>query len=78
MDSHPAGPPDQRVRPEVVLDALDQQARVAGDVIQIEAHTWAIHAVILVDGDVIVAEFDSAQEAHAVLDQLPVPEEPSS
>ena len=79
MSTSPGEPPDQRLRPEVILEALvNQSARVAGDVVQIEAHTWAIHAVIPVDGDVIIGEFDSAQEAHAALEQIPFPDEPGS
>lgn len=62
---------EQRVRPEVVLEAfVSQQARIAGDVIEVGPHTWAIHGVIPVDGDVIIGEFESPQEAHAVLEQL--------
>lgn len=62
---------DQLVRPEVVVDVLiDQQAQVAGDIVEVGAHTWAIHGVIPVDGDVLLAEFDSPQAAHAALDRL--------
>ncbi len=70
---------DQRVRPEVILDALvNQEARVAGDIVEIGAHTWAIHASIPVDGDVIIGEYDSPEAAHAVLEQLAVAEEPGA
>ena len=69
---------DQRIRPEVVLDAwVNQQARVAGDVIEIEGHTWAIHGVTPVDGDVILGEFDSPQAAYTVLEQLAIVDEAS-
>lgn len=79
MSSTSSGRPDQRIRPEAVLDALlNQPARVAGDIIELEAHTWAIHAVIPVDGDVIIGEFGSPEEAHAVLEQLGVADEPST
>ena len=78
MSNSPSRGPDQRVRPEVILDALlNQQARVAGDILEIGAQTWAIHAVIPVDGDVIIGEFDSPREAHAVLEQLAVADEAS-
>lgn len=61
----------QRVNPEVVLDALlTQQARVAGDVLAVASDTWAIHGVIPVDGEVILAEYGSEAEARAVLDSL--------
>lgn len=69
-------PPEVILRPEVILEALvNQQARVAGDILEIEGHTWAIHGVIPVDGDVIIAEFDSPQDAHAVLDQIAIVDE---
>jgi hypothetical protein len=37
---------------------------------QVGTHTWAIHGVIPVDGDVIMAEFDTYREARIVLDRL--------
>jgi hypothetical protein len=39
-------------------------------VIEISAHTWAIHGSIAVDGDVIMAEYDSEERARIVLDEL--------
>jgi hypothetical protein len=60
----------------VFLDALlYQQTQVAGDVIEVGPHTWAIHGVIPVDGDVILGEFDSPQDAHAALAQLALGDE---
>jgi hypothetical protein len=64
---------EQRVETAAFFDALmNLQARVAGDVIEIAEHTWAIHAVIPVDGDVIIGEFDSPQAGREVLEQLAV------
>lgn len=78
MSTSPSRRPNQRIRPDAVLDALvSQQARVAGDVIEIEPHTWALHAVIPVDGDVLIAEFGSPHDALAVLEQLAVIDETS-
>jgi hypothetical protein len=58
--------------PEAVIDALLlQQARLAGDLVQIDEGTWAIHATLPVDGEVIVAEFHQLSEARAILDHLP-------
>jgi len=63
---------EQRITPEAVIDALvAQEARVAGDVVEVGPHTWAIHGVIPVDGDVILAEFGGPDEARALLDCLP-------
>jgi hypothetical protein len=56
--------------PEVVDALLREEARIAGDLIEIVPHTWAIHGSILVDGDVILAEFERQETARAVLEQL--------
>ena len=38
---------DQGIRPEVFLDVIvSERARVAGDVIEVGPHTWAIHGTI--------------------------------
>jgi hypothetical protein len=44
---------------------------IAGGVAQVGDETWVIHASIPVDGDVILAEFDSYGEARTVLEELP-------
>jgi hypothetical protein len=49
---------------------VEQNIRVAGDVVEIAANTWAIHGVIPVDGDVIVAEFGSYDDARVALSRL--------
>jgi hypothetical protein len=51
-------------------ELVDEHATIAGDVVEIDAHTWAIHGVIAVDGDVIMAEYDTEAHAHLVLDEL--------
>jgi hypothetical protein len=49
-------------------EALDCTcAEVAGDVLQIGVRTWAIHGSILVDGEVLLADYDSPQDATEVL-----------
>ena len=52
---------------------LDDDARIAGDVLDIAPGTWAIHATIPVDGAVLVAEFDSYDAARAALAAIAVP-----
>jgi hypothetical protein len=47
-------------------------ARIAGDVVQIGEASWAIHGVIAIDGDELLAGFASYDAARVVLDRLPV------
>jgi hypothetical protein len=44
---------------------------VVGDVLRVGTHLWAIHGFIAVDGDVLMAEFDSYEQATTTLDRLP-------
>jgi hypothetical protein len=59
---------DERLR--FIEELVDEQATVAGDVLEIDDQTWAIHGSIAMDGDVIMAEFAREQDALAVLDAL--------
>jgi hypothetical protein len=59
----------------VFLEELVQEhATIEGDLIEIDAHTWAIHGSIAVDGDVIMAEYESEEHARFVLGELSVDE----
>jgi hypothetical protein len=51
-------------------DLLGAQATVAGDIVEIGLGTWAIHGSIPVDGDVIMAEYDTRDQARRALDAL--------
>jgi hypothetical protein len=51
-------------------DLIEQHALVAGDVICIDAQTWAIHGTIPVDGDVLMAEYHHADDAMHELERL--------
>ena len=51
-------------------ELVEEHATIAGDVIEIDAHTWAIHGSIGVDGDVLMAEFDTEEHARTVLGKL--------
>jgi len=53
-----------------IEELLDENVLIAGDVTEIGTHTWAIHGVIPVGGDVIVAEFDTYSEARVVLNRI--------
>ena len=60
--------PDPQV---TFLEALvEEHATIAGDVMAIGSHTWAIHGYIAVDGDVIMAEYDTEEHARIVLGAL--------
>ena len=53
------------------LEALvEANASVAGDIVQIGVSAWAIHGSIPVDGDVLVARYESLEEASRVLKRL--------
>jgi hypothetical protein len=60
--------PDRQLR--FIQELLDENVYIAGDVAEVDTHTWAIHGVIPVGGDVIVAEFDTYDEARVVLDTI--------
>jgi hypothetical protein len=49
---------------------VEDRATIAADVFEVDPHTWAIHGVNPVGGDVIMAEFETEDEAKAVLGKL--------
>jgi hypothetical protein len=53
---------------------VEDRANIAADVFEVDPHTWAIHGVIPVGGDVIMAEFETEDEAKTVLGKLSAPE----
>lgn len=61
----PAVPADDPVLLQELIGA-----DIAGDIAEIPGHSWVIHGVIPIDRDVIVAEFDTYEQARGVLDQL--------
>ena len=62
---------DQPDRQLLFLQEMaEEHATIAGDVAEIDSHTWAIHGVIPVGGDVILAEFETYDQAKTVLDNL--------
>jgi hypothetical protein len=60
--------PDSRLR--FLRELVDDNATIAGDVAEITDHVWAIHGVIPVDGDVILAEYETYDQARVDLDTL--------
>ena len=64
-------PPDNPERQlEFLRELLKENASIGGDVLEIAKNTWAIHGVIPVDGEVLMAEFETYDEAILVLHQL--------
>lgn len=53
---------------------VEDRATIAADLFEVDPHTWAIHGVIPVGGDVIMAEFETEDEAKTVLGKLSAPE----
>jgi hypothetical protein len=68
MPDTPDQPADRQL--QLLRELAGTSAPIAGDVAKISDDVWAIHGVIPVDGDVILAEFDSYDKARVVLDQL--------
>src|SRR5581483_7611693 len=60
---------DRRTMTDYQEQWLMDQAWIDADVMAIDAHTWAIHGTIPVAGEVILAEFNTPEEAHALLDR---------
>jgi hypothetical protein len=58
-------------------ELVEEHATIAGDVVEIGVDTWVIHGSIPVDGEAILAEYDSEDQARAALDQLGPPERTS-
>jgi hypothetical protein len=53
---------------------VEDRATVAADVVEVDAHTWVVHGVIPVGGDVIMAEFETQDQAKKALRRLSAPE----
>jgi hypothetical protein len=54
----------------VVAELIDEHVLVSYDVIRIDENTWAIHGSIAVDGNELVAEFETRADAEAALEQI--------
>jgi hypothetical protein len=53
---------------------VNDRATIAADVVEVDPHTWAIHGFIPVGGDVIMAEFETQDQAKEALGKLSAPE----
>jgi hypothetical protein len=63
---------------EFLRELLVANASIGGDILEIGKDTWAIHGVIPVDGEVLMAEFDTYDDANHVLDHLRSGADPTS
>ena len=61
---------DPNVELQFLRDLIEENAAIAGDVLQIRGNLWAIHGYIPVDCDVLMAEFDSYDQAANTLEKL--------
>lgn len=60
--------PDRQL--QFLLELLEENALIDGDVLEISNDTWAIHGLVPVDGEILMAEFDTYDEARNALDQV--------
>ena len=58
----------------IVQEVLDRHLLVSG-LVPIGDETWAIYGSIPVDGEVIVAEFDSRADAESALERIAAAEQ---
>ena len=63
--------PDESDQLGFLRDLIEENASIAGDVVQLADNLWAIHGFIPVDCEVLMAEFDSYDAAMITLAQLP-------
>jgi hypothetical protein len=56
----------------VVRTLIEEHIQVSCQLVPIDDHTWAIHGLIAVDGEVIVAEFDDRGEAEVAVEEIAV------
>jgi hypothetical protein len=52
-------------------ELVEENAAIAPDVLQVGERLWVVHGYIAVDGDVLMAEFESYDDATTVLGRLP-------
>jgi hypothetical protein len=59
---------DRRVH--LLQELAEENASIHGNVLYIGYDIWAIHGIIPVDGDVLMAEFESYDQAKTALDEV--------
>jgi hypothetical protein len=68
MNDEPRDQPDRQL--ELLQELVQEHAIIDGDILEIDPRTWAVHGSIAVDGEVIMAEYDTQDKARNVLDKL--------
>jgi hypothetical protein len=68
--------PDRQL--QFLLELLDDNASIDGDVLEISHDTWAIHGQIAVEGEILMAEFSTYDQARDVLDRVRGSSQPTS
>jgi hypothetical protein len=66
-------PPSHELPPaaeRVVQELVDEHLEAWCELIPIDEHTWAIRGSIAYEGEVILAEFDSREDAELALEEL--------
>jgi hypothetical protein len=66
-------PPSHELPPaaeRVVQELVDEHLQAWCELIPIDEHTWAIRGSIAYEGEVILAEFDSRDDAELALEEL--------
>jgi hypothetical protein len=58
--------PDGQVR--FLREQVDDNATIAYDITDVASNIWAVHGAIPVDGEVIMAEFETYDQAKVALD----------
>ncbi len=64
----PGEHPDRQL--QFLQELVAEHATISGDIIEVGTHSWAIHGSIAVDGEVIMAEYDTPDQARRVLSKL--------
>jgi hypothetical protein len=75
MDDQRGEQPDRQL--PFLQRLIGERATIAGDIVEVGTDAWAIHGSIPVDGEVLIAEYDTPEQAHIALGRLPLqPTEP--
>jgi hypothetical protein len=69
-DRHATAGEKQDRRLLFLRELADENATIAGDITELASDIWAVHGAIPVDGEVIMAEFDTYDQARGALDSL--------
>ena len=59
-----------RAAERVVQELVDEHLQAWCELVVIDEHTWAIRGSIAYEGEVILAEFDSREDAELALEEL--------